>query len=440
MSENRILRFCILLLSVSFSTNNIFAEGRFLQKKFHLSRVLDSVNQIDRSYDESTSSTKKKFALVTASALNLRSSPMIGNNIIKILPKDSHVLTVSQPLNKWIKIKIPHAIRGWVATKYLKFYQPRALPHSNVKFHLNDSSSILEKIILQYMKQEYSQRNINQNDKLSLIVQDLSTGDILVSIRPSISIKSASTIKVPILHAYMIQRNKGIIKESSWHKKLIEEMIRFSSNPSTNSIIHLLGGTEKIQKILDQTKIYNELKLSEYFPVDGRSYKNKISAADLNQIFVKIWIKHIDNFATKITNNKEVYDEILFLLGLPGHPWIKDRIKAGTCFSSRKSVKIWDKTGFVKGSNGDAGIVQISTPYGRKAYSIVMFIERKNYKSIKDHGKDWYESTSTHMRRISEMTFAFFSNKYESHYECGHLLLVRYIKKVYNAVESELSL
>ena len=39
----------------------------------------------------------------------------------------------------------------------------------------------------------------------------------------------------------MIQRFRGIIEESKWHKKRIEEMIRYSSNPSTNTIIHLAG-------------------------------------------------------------------------------------------------------------------------------------------------------------------------------------------------------
>ena len=105
-----------------------------------------------------------------------------------------------------------------------------------------------------------------------------------------------------------------------------------------------------------------------------------------------------------------------------------ERIKAGTCFSSNKSVKIWDKTGFVKGVNGNGGIVEIDTPHGRKAYSIVMFIERDKYHTIIGDATKWSERMAMHMRRISEMTYAFFSNRYESYNKCGRSLLNRFAK------------
>jgi len=211
---------------------------------------------------------------------------------------------------------------------------------------------------------------------------------------------------------------------------LIEEMIRYSSNPSTNSIIHLLGGTEKIQNVLNDTKVYKDLSLNQNFPVDGRAYLNKISVLDLNQIFVNIWFKAILNSKNNLHINRKISEEMLLLLGLPGHTWLKDRIKAGTCFSSDKTVNIWDKTGFVKGANGNAGIVEIETPYGKKAYSIVLFIERNNYESIKGDAKKWFFKSSFHMRRISEMTYAFFSNRYERYFNCGYSNLIRYIKKL----------
>jgi len=103
------------------------------------------------------------------------------------------------------------------------------------------------------MKEAYTKNKLKRNDKLSVVVQDLTTGELLVSLESRKSVKSASTIKVPILHAYMIQRFKGKIIETPNHKKLIEEMIRFSSNSSTNTIIELLGGTENVQRILNNT-------------------------------------------------------------------------------------------------------------------------------------------------------------------------------------------
>ncbi|MEC9383052.1 MAG: hypothetical protein VYD06_01255, partial [SAR324 cluster bacterium] len=101
---------------------------------------------------------------------------------------------------------------------------------------------------------------------------------------------------------------------------------------------------------------------------------------------------------------------------------------AETCFSSNKSVKIWDKTGFVKGVNGNAGIVEIDTPHGRRAYSLVMFMEREDYQTIEGSALRWSERVSLHMREISEITFAFISNRYESYNECGRSQLIRYAK------------
>ena len=150
-------------------------------------------------------------------------------------------------------------------------------------------------LLMKYLKKRKNneQKKLNINDKLSIIVEDLAKQKILASIHSNKRIKSASTIKVPILHAYMIQRFRSNIRESPWEKKLIEDMIRFSSNPRTNSVIHLLGGTNNIQSLLNQTKVYKQLRLVEYFPVDGRAYRNKISVADLNRLFVKIWYKLI---------------------------------------------------------------------------------------------------------------------------------------------------
>jgi len=412
-----------------FPIQKTFSKDSGSNRGIYRSHVLNNKQLESKNFQDPRSfDTKLSFAIVTASALNLRRSPLIKNNILKVLLKNTHLITLTHPVNGWVKVRVPNEINGWVSKNYLKFYKPRALPFIKRIDNSTSFSSILEASIIEYMEEIYSHNKLNRNDKLSIVIQDLSSGEILASIYPRRIIKSASTIKVPILHAYVIQRFRGEIKESPWHKKLIEEMIRFSSNPSTNSIIYLLGGTDSIQKILYNTKIYKDLSLTQYFPVDGRAYQNKISAEDLNNLLVTIWFKLILNSKNNHQKNLAISEEMLHLLGLPGHAWLKDRIKAGTCFSSNRSVKIWDKTGFVKGVNGNAGIVEIDTPHGRKAYSIVLFIERKNYETIKGDAQKWNDRVSFHMRRISEITYAFFSNRYKSFFKCGYSNLKRYIK------------
>ena len=148
-------------------------------------------------------------------------------------------------------------------------------------------------------------------------------------------------------------------------------------------------------------------------------------------LFLEIWFQRIIGTKYSGEQNRQVSIEMLNLLKLPGHPWLKDRIKAGTCYSTNKTVKLWDKTGFVKGSNGNAGIVEINTPFGRKAYSIVIFIERKDFDSITGNAREWFEQASIHMRRISEMTYAYFSKRYHNYNECGLPSLMRHTRKAF---------
>ncbi len=419
---------CLITL-LFFSVTFLYAKENYSPLNLQLDPLLSAETKVEQLIQKSKFLNKlSSYVVVTASALNLRSNPNTKEPPIRVLNKGTHLLSLSAPNKIWLQVKIPQGVQGWVAQEYVKLYLPEGLPYYAGKFNSTSFTSSLEAIILQYMKEVYTKKTLKRNDKLSIVVQDLTTRKLLVSLRSRQSVKSASTIKVPILHAYMIQRFNRNFIESSSHKKLIEEMIRFSNNQSTNTIIKLLGGTENIQRILNNTKLYNELSLKENIPEDGRTYRNKISAADLNQLFVNIWFKRVIGAKYSAQINKEAAREMLYLLSLPGHSWLKDRIKADTCFSANKSVKLWDKTGFVKGVNGNAGVIEIDTPHGRRAYSLVMFMEREDYQTIEGDSNRWSERVSLHMRKISEITFAFISNRYESYYECGRSQLIRYTK------------
>ncbi len=385
--------------------------------------ILDKKKTIDRK--------NFYYVFVNATALNLRSGPGVNNSVLRVLPRGTHMFTLSAKNSKWLRVFTPNSFKGWVARKHVIFYQPKSLHIFSDKKKYLHFKSLLEAGILNYMKEIYELKKLNINDKLSIIVEDLGNKKVLASIHPDKSIKSASTIKVPILHAFMIQLIEGELSENSNHKGMIEDMIRFSSNSSTNNVIELLGGPAKIQRILEQTKIYKQILLIEYIPENGRAYENTISVSDLNSIFKKLWIQSVLGEKYSIEQNRLVSIEMLDLLKLPGYKWVKDRIKAGTCYSTNKTVKLWDKTGFVKGSNGNAGIVEINTPFGRKAYSIVIFIERKDFHSIKVNAKKWFEKTSIHMRRISEMAYAYFSNLYQNYNQCGINLLKYHTGKAF---------
>ncbi len=45
-----------------------------------------------------------------------------------------------------------------------------------------------------------------------------------------------------------------------------------------------------------------------------------------------------------------------------------------------------------------------------------------------ENAKSWFENTSIHMRRISEMTYAYFSIHYKNYNKCGLPLLIRHTR------------
>ncbi|GIT03739.1 MAG: hypothetical protein CM1200mP28_09980 [Deltaproteobacteria bacterium] len=147
------------------------------------------------------------------------------------------MLSLSEQNSDWLRVYAPHNFEGWVARKHVIFYHPKPLGILYDKISSLNFSPLLEVSILNYLNENYELKRLNINDKLAIIVEDLEKGEIVTSIHPRKSLKSASTIKVPILHAYMIQRSEGNLIENSNHKELIEKMIRFSSNSSTNTLL-----------------------------------------------------------------------------------------------------------------------------------------------------------------------------------------------------------
>jgi len=419
----------LIFLLLQFATTFLYSKGNLQShSEVAINKHPSNFKQIQPITRLFFSSNNIYYVFISATALNLRSGPGVNNSVLRILPRGTHMLSLSAQNSDWLRVYSPYNFEGWVARKHVIFYHPQPLSTLYDKISYLHFRSLLEAGILNYLKENYELKRLNINDNLSIIVEDLEKGKIVTSIHPDKSLKSASTIKVPILQVYMIQRSEGNLIENLNHKELIEKMIRFSSNSSTNTVIELLGGIAKIQQILNKTKIYKQIRLIEYIPENGRAYRNTISVADLNRIFRELWFQRIIGPKYSKEQNRQVSIEMLNLLKLPGHPWLKDRIKAGTCYSTNKTVKLWDKTGFVKGSNGNAGIVEINTPFGRKAYSIVLFIERKDFHSITGNSRKWFEQASMHMRRISEMTYAYFSKRYHNYNKCGLSLLMRHTR------------
>lgn len=369
-----------------------------------------------------------QYHIVIAESLNMRVGPDKKHQVIKILSRGTRLDLRHVTKKSWALVKDPESNIGWVLKKYIRKIQPMSLQQSQNHEKENVDNSALETAIKQFIVDVKRKGQMYAEDNLSLIIKDLHSDKLVVSINPNAQVKAASLIKVPILHAYMIHRFRGKIVHSQKKQWNLIRMIRLSDNPSTNQILRLLGGPWGAIKILENMSLYQHLKLVEYIPRGGKTYLNKISAEDLNRLFILLWDRQVlgTDFSAKL--NEQASDEMLYILGLPSRKGVNDRLKDGTCFARDHDVKIWDKTGFVRGLNADVGIIEINTPEGRRPYSIISIIDRPNYRSIRGSGLSWAKKQSRLHRRISEMSYAYFKNKYGDSTTCGTKQLTSYIK------------
>ena len=212
----------LIILSVQFATTFIYSKGNLQSPSNVVINKHSSNFKQKQPIIRSFSSPKNIYYLfVSATALNLRSGPGIKYPVLKILPRGTHLLTLSMQKSDWLSVYAPQNFEGWVARKHVIFYHPKPLITLYDKISSLHFRSLLEAGILNYLKENYEHKRLNINDKLSIIVEDLEKEKIVASILPDQSLKSASTIKVPILHAYMIQRSAGKLIEKPNHKELI---------------------------------------------------------------------------------------------------------------------------------------------------------------------------------------------------------------------------
>ena len=118
------------------------------------------------------------YVFVTATALNLRSGPGVDNSVLRVLPRGTHMFSLSAKNSEWLRVYNPNNFKGWVARKHVIFYQPKYLSIFSDKIRYLQFRSSLEAGILNYMNEIYELKKLNINDKLSVIVEDLGSQKI----------------------------------------------------------------------------------------------------------------------------------------------------------------------------------------------------------------------------------------------------------------------
>ena len=160
---------------------------------------------------------------------------------------------------------------------------------------------------------------------------------------------AASLIKNFVMLAYFHEVKYGRQAHTATNKGHLKAMIQWSSNPSTNYFIRLLGGPARVDRILKTNYSYfNQTRIVEYIPPSGRTYKNMTSARDLGTFFLRLWqgrLPHSEKMKWyfKLKNGDYIYKKTY----IPS------------------SVTVYNKTGTVYGLVGDGGILVFARSEGR---------------------------------------------------------------------------
>ncbi|MYI93893.1 serine hydrolase, partial [Candidatus Poribacteria bacterium] len=149
--------------------------------------------------------------------------------------------------------------------------------------------SPLEQNIDDFVKQFRRRGSLASTERTSFVVYDLSRGKKLVSINEDTPRMAASLIKNFVMLVYFHEVKQKRLTHNNTNKYHLRQMIRFSSNRSTNHFIRLVGGPSRAQRILKANYPYFEQTLIvETIPLNGRTYRNKTSAQDLNKFYVQL--------------------------------------------------------------------------------------------------------------------------------------------------------
>ena len=201
--------------------------------------------------------------------------------------------------------------------------------------------SPLEATFEQHIKRQRSRHVLSTTDRTSFVVYDISKNKKLVSINENRQMMAASLIKNFVMLAYFHEVRYGRQTHTASNKSHLKAMIQWSSNPSTNYFIRLLGGPARVNRILQANYPYfKQTKVVEYIPPGGRTYRNMTSSRDLSMFCIQLW------------KGRLPYSEKMkYYLKLKNG----DYIFKNTYIPS--SVTVYNKTGTVYGLVGDGGVL-----------------------------------------------------------------------------------
>lgn len=233
-------------------------------------------------------------------------------------------------------------------------------------------------------------------DEVSVRTLDLTGGRLLASINADKKRMAASLIKPFVMLAVYDHVYHGKLKRGRWLEKLLRRMIVVSNNWATNRLVRLLGkgnakrGLRAVNRVIRKYRFYHT-RMIETIPPGGRTYRNYTTARDLSRFFYLLYHKRLVS---------QRYSELMMRKFLDVRT---SRVR--TYILRRDGVPVADKTGFVCGLNGDAGIVfQSRAISGGRDYIFVLMVENKG----RPNSRRWRHHKTRVLRCLSNKIYLAF--------------------------------
>ena len=290
----------------------------------------------------------------------------------------------------------------WSVALLLPIFTASAATYRNTPSKYRGTiDSPLEANFESYIKSRRSRKILAATDRTSFVVYDISKGKKIVSINEDRQMMAASIIKNFVMLAYFHEVKYGRQKHTAVNKGHLRNMIRWSSNTSTNYFIRLLDGPTRVNRILRNNYPYfKQTRVVEYIPYSGRTYRNMTSARDLSTFFLRLWqgkLPHSEKMKWyfKLKNGDYIYKNTY----IP------------------TSVAVYNKTGTVYGLVGDGGVLVLRDPQGRaRPYIFIGMIEDRTKTNTRNRWESFYAWKNRRayiLRRLSEQAYKYI---YEKHY------------------------
>ncbi len=247
----------------------------------------------------------------------------------------------------------------------------------------------LESKVDAYIKQLRRRGIIKPDENTAWSVYDLSDDVKLASINEDMSMDAASLVKPFIALAYLHNAVLDRRGYSGAVRRRMEDMIQNSDNDAANWFMRRLGGPAAVQRLLERNYggIFRNLRLVEYIPRGGRTYRNKASAHDYSRFLYALWNGTISSSG-----------ELKRLMSLP---------KRNRLYNGAQDVppgtEVYSKTGTTSRLCGDMGILVARGRDGKRYPYIIIGVIQKT-RSARSYSA-WMRERGDVIRRVSNMVY-----------------------------------